>query len=278
MPELRCEISQSLLDALEARKRQTGETFSHIVVGALADALQVEHATLFQISNTGALIEGVTEGAITVGDLVGHGDFGLGTFADFDGEMVILDGVTYQATRDGIRVASGGALVPFAVVTHFTPEASADFGSVASLDELIGRLDSMRNTANEFFAVRCDGTFDYVKTRTVCKTEGSVSLIDAASNQIEFEFQRVEGVLVGFWTPEYVKSLNVAGWHLHFLTADRRGGGHLLACRATELRAQVQHISDFRMAIPENAAYLQADLTRDTSRELAGAETDHEST
>jgi alpha-acetolactate decarboxylase len=38
---------------------------------------------------------------------------------------------------------------------------------------------------------------------------------------------------------------------------------------------QVQHLSDFRMAIPETAAFLKADLTRDASRALDWAEKDH---
>jgi acetolactate decarboxylase len=275
MPILNCEISQSLLDALAARGNQTGETINHIVIKTLAEALQIEHATLFQISIAGALVEGVTQGAITVGELACHGDFGLGTFADFNGEMVVVDGTTYQVAREGVKVARDEAPVPFAVVTHFMPEKSIDFGAITSFDDLAGHLDALRNTGNEFFAVRIEGAFDHVKTRAVCKSDGSASLVDAASRQAEFEFRDAEGVLVGFWTPEYAKSVNVAGWHLHFLTADRRGGGHLLDCQASRLRAQVQHLSDFHMAIPETAAFLKADLTRDTSQELAKAEKNH---
>ena len=275
MPTLTCEISQSLLDALAERREQTGETTDHIVMSALADALQVGHATLFQVSTAGALVEGVTQGAITVGELTRHGDFGLGTFADFDGEMVLVDGATYQVTRDGVRAAPDDAQVPFAVVTRFMPEKSAHLERIASVDDLVGRLDALRNTGNEFFAVRIDGTFGHVKTRALCKSDGATSLVDTVSNQAEFAFHDVEGLLVGFWTPEYAKSVNVAGWHLHFLTADRSGGGHLLACDSAGLRAQVQHLSDFRMAIPETAAFLKANLTRDRSRELDWAKKDH---
>lgn len=275
MPRLTCEISRSLLDALAARRTQTGETTDHIVMRALADALQIDHATLFQISTVGALIEGVTQGAITVGELNRHGDFGLGTFADFDGEMVLVDGTTYQVTRDGVSAAPGEALVPFAVVTHFVPENSAVFETIASVDELERRLDAQRNTGNAFFAVRLDGTFEFVKTRAVCKSDGPASLVEAASQQAEFTFHEVEGLLVGFWTPEYAKSVNIAGWHLHFLTADRNGGGHLLACQGAGIQVQVQHLTDFRMAIPETAAFLKADLTRDMSRDLGQAERDH---
>jgi len=211
---------------------------------------------------------------VTVDELLQHGDFGVGTFDGFDGEMVLVDGTSYQVTRDGVRVAPGDAPVPFAVATHFLPERTAEFAAVASFDELIRRLDGLRNTGNEFFAVRIDGRFGHVKTRAVVRTDGPTSLTDAAARQAEFAFDNIEGLVVGFWTPDYAKSLNIAGWHLHFLTGDRLGGGHLLACAGTGLRVQVQHISDFRMAIPETAEFLRADLTQDTSREIDRAERD----
>jgi acetolactate decarboxylase len=174
-----------------------------------------------------------------------------------------------------VAVAPRDALVPFAVVTHFMPERSVDFGTIASLEDLAGQLNALRNTDNEFFAVRIDGIFHRVKTRVFCKSDRATSLVDAASSQAEFEFHDVEGVLTRFWTPEYAKSVNVSGWHLHFLTADRRSGGHLLDCQAAQLHTQMQHLSDFHMAIPETAAFLKADLTRDTSKVLAEAEKDH---
>lgn len=273
MPKLSCEISASLMAALDSRQRQTGEAIDHLVMRALADALQVDHATLFQISTAGALVEGVTGGAVTVGELALHGNFGLGTFADLDGEMVVLDGTIYRVRGDGVvSTASDADLVPFAVVTEFTPEACVELDRVTSLEDLLARLDALRTTNNQFFAVRLEGTLEHVKTRAVCKIEGADTLVQAAAHQAEFEFRDVEGVLVGFWTPEYAKSVNVSGWHLHFLTADRTGGGHLLACRGVSVRAEVQHLSDFRMAIPETAAFLAADLTGDPSAALDTAE------
>ncbi len=273
MPRLTCEISQSLMDALEAERRRTGESLPHVVMRALADALQVDHATLFQVSTSGALVEGVVQGAVTAGELARHGDFGLGTFADLDGEMVVLGGRAYRVRGNGeVSAADDGDEVPFAVVTNFRPEARNEIAVVASYDDLTARLDAMRTTGNQFFAARLEGCFAFVKTRAVCKVEEGTLLTEAASRQAEFEFHDVAGVLVGLWTPEYAKTVNVTGWHLHFLTEDRRGGGHLLACQGGPLTAEVQHLADFRMAIPETAAFLAADLTHDPSEALERAE------
>ncbi|HQS07558.1 MAG TPA: acetolactate decarboxylase, partial [Xanthobacteraceae bacterium] len=115
MPTLNCEISQSLWTALQAATRESGETISHIVSRALADTLQVDHGTLFQVSTSGALVEGLFKGVVSVGTLREHGDFGLGTFVDLDGEMIALDGAFFQMRGDGsIRRAEDSQQVPFA--------------------------------------------------------------------------------------------------------------------------------------------------------------------
>src|SRR5260370_24717350 len=92
MPTLSCEISQSLMNALETRVRTTGEPLNHIVMRALADHLEVPHATLFQVSTSGALVEGISQGGVTVGELEEHGDRGRGTFAALDSEIVVVGG------------------------------------------------------------------------------------------------------------------------------------------------------------------------------------------
>ncbi len=272
MPNLSCEISQSLMNALQTRVRTTGESLDHIVMRALADHLEVQHATLFQVSTSGALVEGISQGVVTVGELKRHGDLGLGTFADLDGEMVVVDGHFWRVPgTGGVREAADSDLAPFVVVTSFRPERKIELASVASIDDLLGQLDRLRTSNNLFFAVRIEGRFSHLHSRAVCKKAGA-SLVDAAANQAEFDFRDIAGTIVGFWTPEYARTVNIAGWHLHFLSEDRSGGGHVLAIEGIALRSQVQHLDDFRMAIPESPEFLKADLTRDPSKALDKAE------
>jgi alpha-acetolactate decarboxylase len=47
--------------------------------------------------------------------------------------------------------------------------------------------------------------------------------------QVVFEYTQQEGLLVGFWCPSFVgSSLNVPGFHFHYLSADKQRGGHVL--------------------------------------------------
>jgi hypothetical protein len=48
MPTSSVEIYQSLLDAMVARCKATGEALRHFVSRALSDALGLDHATLFR--------------------------------------------------------------------------------------------------------------------------------------------------------------------------------------------------------------------------------------
>jgi acetolactate decarboxylase len=246
---------------------------AHIVSRALAEYLQVSHHTLYQVSTATALVEGIYRGAVRVGTLREHGDLGLGTFEDLDGEMVVVDGRFFQVRSDGsVRECDDDALSPFAVVTRFAPEAEVTLEGCPDLSHLAARFDGLRHSDNVFFALRVDGHFEYVHTRAMCRTEEGVPLVRAAAVQPEFEFHDVSGTLVGFWTPEYAKRLNVPGYHLHFVSADRTKGGHLLQCRGSDLRLRIQREGDYRIALPETEDFLKADLRRDPAADLARAE------
>jgi len=91
-------------------------------------------------------------------------------------------------------------------------------------------------------------------------------------HQAEFELGAVDGTMVGFWSPPYASGVEVAGYHLHFLTDDRTAGGHVLDCRGRALRVRVQEESDVHLALPGTAAFRDADLTRDPTADLDRAE------
>jgi acetolactate decarboxylase len=273
MPRLTTEVYQSLMDALTAHCARSGESVRHFVSRALSDALDLDHSTLFQVSTTGALVQGVYNKAVTVGALKNHGDFGLGTFEGLDGEMVVVDGQFYQAHGDGrITKPPDSAPVPFATLTHFRSQHRAHLGKIGSMSEFTAGLDKLRRSDNLFFAARIDGHFDEVHWRVACKVEGGVHLDTATDHQAEFHLRDVTGTMVGFWSPPYSKTISVAGWHLHFLTEDRKSGGHVLGCKAAGLEVQLHDLDDLHLALPETREFLQADLTQDPSAALDKAE------
>lgn len=60
------------------------------------------------------MLAGVYDGTMSCGELLGYGDFGIGTFDRLDGEMIVLDGLVYQVKADGlVYTPSPTLLTPF---------------------------------------------------------------------------------------------------------------------------------------------------------------------
>ncbi|HKH10046.1 MAG TPA: acetolactate decarboxylase [Rubrobacter sp.] len=235
------------------------------VDAALVGALHVEylkkrdlvgrdrpHHSLFQTSTIEALLEGNYEGDVSFSELEDRGDFGLGTLDALDGEMVALGGDFFQIKSDGRAYEiEGRARTPFAVVTFFEPEpprtlpAPMDFaGLCAHVDRLVGETAGC-------CAVRVDGTFERVKTRSVPRQHKPYPpLVEVVGNQPTFELRDVRGSLVGFRFPDYASGLNVPGYHFHFITEDRSAGGHVLACLLTRGELSVDREADLRLELP----------------------------
>lgn len=184
---------------------------------------------LVQFGVVKGLLAGVYDGSTTVADIRKEGDFGLGTFNGIDGEMIVVDGFVYRAAADGatLKVAADERS-PFATVTHFVEERRLSLPPVRSLAEL-KRLLSLNVGPNVVVAIRIDGQFDTVVTRSVPKQSPPYRpLTEAIEEQQERTFRDVRGTLVGFYTPTWADGVNVPGWHLHFISVDRLAGGHLL--------------------------------------------------
>src|SRR5246127_2114486 len=79
---------------------------------------QTTTQSLYQISTSTALVEGVHSGSVSSSVLLEHGDFGLGTFEGLDGERVILDRQFYQVP-DGVRHRTDNFPPPSAPKTSF---------------------------------------------------------------------------------------------------------------------------------------------------------------
>jgi acetolactate decarboxylase len=276
MPTLNCEIPQDLQIALERRSKATGESISRIVSTTLYRGLKMPLHTLFQVSTSGALVQGIYERAVSSKLLLNYGDFGLGTFENLDGEMVVLEGAIYQVRSDGaVLKITEDVGTPFAVVVPFAADQDQLIESVSSFEGLTEICDKYRDSNNLFYAFRIDGHFAHIHTRAMKATLDGLPLAKAAAIQPEFEFKEITGTLVGIWAPQFSSAFNIAGYHFHFLSEDRTKGGHLLECSGTKLRVRIERLTDFHLSLPETEEFLRADLNEDTSKDLAYAEQAH---
>lgn len=232
---------------------------------------------VYQTSTIGALLDGVYDGDVTIAELLSHGDFGLGTFNHLDGEMLVLDGVCYHLRADGTAtVAQGTDRTPFATVTWFHADTTIDVVTPTGRAALVERIDGALESRNLIMAVRVTGHFRSIHTRTVTEQQQPYPpLTEATTGQSETTFSDVEGTLAGYRMPDYEQGVAVAGYHLHFIDAARRVGGHALDFELERGTVEVSVLSQLHLSLPRTPQFLRADLNpSDLDHQIRKAEGD----
>lgn len=230
--------------------------------------------TLFQVSTIDALLAGVYDGDYPARQLAKKGTLGLGTFNALDGEMIVLDGAVYQVRADGAIVrVSPDDKTPFATVVHFRSDSEIVVPSGTDFAGLEACIDAAIPSPNLYYAIRAQGTFPMMKTRSVPRQSPPYRrLAEVVEDQAVFEATNVRGTLIGFRCPPFTAGVNVPGYHLHFLSDDKTFGGHVLAFTSGELTVQVDSIHDVEMLLPNDLAFLGADLSEHKPAELEKVE------
>lgn len=215
----------------------------------------------YQVSTLQALSLGFSKSVVTVGELLQNGNTGLGTFEDVDGEMIVLDGKCYRAQNNGDVVATENERgVPFAAVCHFQSQRTEEFGKFDTIDALKKHLTLCIEEdfgLNSMYLVRIDGEFSKIDARSESGTRAHhLSLKDALSvTQKAFIFENIKGSLVCVYYPDYMDGINAAGWHLHFISEDRKKGGHVFDLSMIQGKAAFCRITSLEIRIPDTPAF-----------------------
>jgi len=237
------------------------------------DKSALDHSHIYLCAPVNALVEGIYSESIPLSEVRKHGDFGLGTFDQLDGEMVMLDGVVYQITGDGhVAAVDDKHATPFACVTFYQAHSTDEVTRDMTYADFLEWIQSLLLSPNMFYAIRIEGLFAHIKVRSVPKQLSYHPLVEVTRDEPIFEYDEVEGTLAGFFTPSFISSLSVPGLHLHFLSSDLQHGGHLLECRPRRLRVGIQFISKVELSLPITLDFLTWDFQRDIKGDLNKAE------
>ena len=226
--------------------------------------------TVTQVSTIDALMAGAYDGQMTLGELLKHGDLGIGTFDALDGEMIVMDHLVYQARADGtVQLMPTNVTTPFASVVNFKADMTPCLKTVLTEETFQATVDELAPNQNLFLAVQFDGYFTSMKVRSVPKQEKPYPpLAEAAKHQAVFEYTGVSGTVLGFRCPAFVKGINVPGWHLHFISDDKTKGGHILDFTTIGGNLQLDSCNRFYMVLPEQKEFNALNLSQDRSAEL----------
>ncbi len=226
--------------------------------------------SLYQVSLNDALLAGEYDGVKTIGDVRRHGDLGLGTFDRLDGEMIVLDGVVYQAKADGrVLVARDDQTTPFAAVAWFKPEFRVSIRQADTMESLGRQIDAALPGVNWFYALRIDGTFDRITIRSIPPQRPPYPPVTELAEQfVVWELRDVAGTLVGLRSPAYSKGINMPGHHWHFISDDRSAGGHVEALRLKDVEVQVDRLTRWIVDLPDDEGFARVNLSVDRSADL----------
>jgi len=218
--------------------------------------------TLYQISTINYLSSVNFDGKFSTSSLKEYGDTGLGTFNGLDGEMIELDDVIYQIKSSGtvIRV-NGPEMVPFAMVTKFTPDKVILVNRTMNYTELESYLNATVPSKNLVYSFKIMGHFNYIKARSPQEqSKPYLNLTEALKNQSIFNLNDVNGTIVGFWCPESASSINNNDYHFHFINIQKNSGGHVLDLNSGNVLIEIDYIPDIYLSSAQNKNFTKFNL------------------
>ena len=233
---------------------------------------------MYQVSTLQALALGYSRAVINVAELMRRGDIGLGTFEDVNGEMIVVDGHCYRADENGnVCEADETTGVPFSSVTFFKENKQCELETVDSIDRLKQLLDLRIEEdfgLNSMHIVRIDGSFKKICARSESGYRAHhVTLKESLSmTQRDFYFDDIKGTLVCVYYPDYMDGINASGWHLHFISEDRKSGGHVFDLSMKNGVAYFDKITEIEIKLPFEPAFDTYALKNASKDEITSVE------
>lgn len=210
-----------------------------------------EH-TVVQAGTLEALMAGGYDGDTSLAEILRLGTLGIGTVQALNGELIVIDGLAYSAHADGtVHPLAPTVMTPFAVVTPFAPTATATVDTPLDFDALHDALDALAPADAPVIAVRIDGVFTDLVLRSVERqTKPYKPLGEVVAHQSEWRVERATGTVVGFRFPDATAGIEVPGHHLHFLSDDRKLGGHIISIKLENGSLAVDPCHDLHVELP----------------------------
>ena len=230
---------------------------------------------IFQYSMVDALLAGVYEGSMTIEELKSKGDMGLGTFNQVNGELIMHEGNVYRMKSDGrIETVADKVKTPLAFVKFFRPDTVFHLsGEKISYEDFEHFIRTTLNP-NEMYAIRISGSFQTLHARAPEPAQKPYPPLaeHLATHQKEFDLVETKGTAVGFYLPEYTVRMNVPGFHLHYLSEDKKNGGHILNFISDDLKIEADRAEGLILQNLDTPEFRKADLLKDRQKETLKVE------
>ncbi|WP_342083958.1 acetolactate decarboxylase [Dyadobacter sp. OTU695] len=230
-----------------------------------------EEDFMYQYSIIDALMAGVFDGDLTIGQLKKKGDFGVGTFNRVDGELLIDKGHVYKIAFDGsVKEVPDSDSTSAAFVKFFKADTIIYLnGPGLTYEKVQEQLKHILNP-NGIYALRISAAFTTMTTRAEKPASKPYTTLPEhlKYNQVVFELKNTKGICSGFLLPPYLARTNVPGFHLHYLADDHKSGGHIFNFTADALTIEIDVAKGFTIENNTNAEFGKVNLQPDRGAEL----------
>ncbi|MFT4927357.1 MAG: acetolactate decarboxylase [Phenylobacterium sp.] len=216
---------------------------------------------VWQNSPVIGLLNGQFDGITTVKTARQHGEQGLMAWDKLNGEGLAIDGIFYQfSASGGVNVMTNTDTMAWLSISPFKPQTHNVLPPGLTFAKLADYVPPNGSTKNSYYAFTITGEFSQLETRTYFEQRKPYTYLCAAP-QKKTQWSKVKGTMVGFYSPTFTTNMSVPGLHMHFITADRSGGGHVLDFQLTSGVLAVDQLNDVDIAIPQTPSYQQANLS-----------------
>ncbi len=236
--------------------------------------VQAEPGWIYQTGPIAGLMAGLYDGFAVCPDVLKRGSsVGVGTFDHLDGEMIVLDDTVYAARQSGAVEAIKDCSTPFATVASFSDKATKKPWKNLDLSQLEAATNELIPSLNIPVMIKVQGTFEGVTLRVAPRQERPYKkLVDAIKQQPIFVRDRVSGTMVGFRMPAYLSGINVAGYHFHFISDDRKFAGHVFRLKVVNAEATIEPALGLSLGIPRDSAFSSSILAPASESEVGKVE------
>lgn len=233
---------------------------------------------MYQVSTLQALALGYSRAVIKVRDLIQHGNTGLGTFENVNGEMIVMGGHCYRADQTGaLSEVADNMGVPFAAVATLMGTQQFHLENMKSIEAIREQLTlkiEEKFGLNSMHVLKIDGFFKKIDARSEAPYRAHhLTLKELLSkNQTSFLFENIRGSIVGVYFPDYMDGINMPGWHFHFISEDKTKGGHVFDVEMQEGTVKLDKINTITLELPSEPAFDTYSLKQDLQEEIKSIE------
>lgn len=233
---------------------------------AILNSTQNQSGLFYHYSAWAAFVNKIYDGTLTAASLKQKGDIGLGSYNGLDGELIMLDNILYEALGDGtVIVVNDSTKIAYANATFFKEDKELQWSTIQNYDTLRAVLNRQIGSKNYFYAFKIHGTFKKMKLGGVPKQEKPYKLgLDVLiPNRPVFDKENITGTMVGFFCPEFIGEINVAGYHLHFVSDDKKSAGHVMEfSEASNLNGGMNKIAKYQFDLPETPEFEMLNISK----------------